>query len=99
MAKRWTNEEISEFVSMYKTHDYPSMSRAMGRTQLSLKNKARRLGIASKVGGRPIGSTESICRKGLHEMTPENVYLRIRSKNGRLERQCKACMDKANGVA
>jgi len=93
MSPRWSEVELSDLRAMLATLDYGAISKLTGRTVCALKNTARRYGLPKRQGGRRPGSYEAICRKGLHALTEDNLIVRVR--NGRIERQCKSCMNLA----
>ena len=94
MGKRWTDEEFSELKALRESLTYDQIALRMERSVSSLKCAVRRHGngFSGKRGGRPSGTFESVCRRGLHALTADNLCVRVR--NGRTERQCKACMRK-----
>jgi len=93
MSQRWTSTELSDLKAMLATLDYGPISKLTGRSICALKNTARRYGLPKRQGGRRPGSYEVMCRKGLHALTEDNLI--VRERNGRIERQCRSCMNLA----
>ena len=103
MKRRWSVAEDAELMSLWPLNlSAREISAKIGRPFGSVRKRSIRLKLPRRPkidglqGGRPEGTTMTHCHRG-HPLTEENLY--VRTRNGRIERQCKICLWSANGDA
>jgi hypothetical protein len=88
MSKQWTWANDVCLRAMVGRIPYDEIAFILGRSRAAIQIRAHRLGISERQPFRGGPRPQITCKRG-HELTPDNLYIRI--VRGKSTRQCKTC--------